>query len=66
MASARKPFNSRKPETVAHQFAEFIADLLSGAITASAVHVVVTGPRVRLEYDDPNGPGQAQTERSEK
>ena len=68
MASARKPFNPKgKAPSLAHLFAAFIADLLLGDVRATALHVVDQGNgRKRLEYDDPNGEGQARIARNDR
>lgn len=69
MASRRKPFDPKgRDKSAATQFlyAAFVADLLDGTITATAVHEVVQGQRVRLEYDDPNGEGQARVARADR
>lgn len=63
MASRRKPYARTKPEhqqlpaTEEYTFACFMADLLDGTITATALHEVRNGGGrlTRLEYDDPNG-----------
>lgn len=63
MASRRKQFARSKPahrgQPAAEQFefACFMADLLDGTITATALHEVRNGQGrlVRIDYDDPNG-----------
>lgn len=58
MASRKKTFVPKKAApTDAHCYAEFIGDLLSGAIVASDLLESRRGPnsKLDLEYDDPNG-----------
>lgn len=63
MASRRKAYSrtkqehARLPATAEFAYACFMADLLDGTVTATAVHEVRDGNGrfQRLEYDDPNG-----------
>ena len=56
MATRRKRFRpTGRAETPAHMYAQFVAALLAGTITAEAIIESTENGRVVLDYDDPNG-----------
>lgn len=63
MASRRVKYKRTKAQTQSGdeiEYASFIADLLSGGVTATRLYEGRANGRPDFEYDDPTGNGQGQ------